>query len=388
MTAVPTTPGPVRKRRWVGPALLCTWVLILCFVPDPRPLGAPAWAVAAIRAISGVDEPAGRLLATLALRSAGLALLGALVMVAMAAKRWDRRSAAAIVLAPVLATATLWVNLGYVPIAQQIKVAAAAAATGAIAKLALHRSPLTASGLVVALGGLFAWGTATGIGDELDAAARTVGRQLLADAEELPDGDEGFVLLVERSFRIAEAGGQGSDPVRANEAAILALAVILGDEQIARVAGRHVDRSRLAEATALRKRITLFGRKDWSRHFWVSAGLTLLSDADRSIAVGLSKELMDATPGGTGFSFADLAADAAGNRFALAATRDEESALALQARLRAGFRIAEFVPVLRDLPEGLSRQEFQDRFGGLGGSETTRLVDEIRSRFANCAGLR
>jgi len=288
----------------------------------------------------------------------------------------------------VLATATLWVNLGYFPIAQQIKVAAAAAATGAIAKLALHRSPLTALGLVVALGGLFAWGTATGVGDELDAAARTVGRQLLADAEKLPDGDEGFVRLIERSFQIAEAGEQGSDPVRANEAAILALAVILGDEQIAKVAGRHVDRSRLAEATALRKRIMLFGRKDWSRHFWVSAGLTLLSDADRSIAVGLSKELMDATPGGTGFSFADLAADAAGNRFALAATRDEESALALQARIRAGFRIADFVPELRDLPEGLSRQEFQDRFGGLGGSETTRLVDEIRSRFANCAGLR
>lgn len=74
------------------------------------------------------------------------------------------------------------------------------------------------------------------------------------------------------------------------------------------------------------------GRKDWSRHFWVSAGLTVLSDGDRTMAVGLIKEIMDATPGGSGFSFADLAADRAGNLFALAAIRDEESARAMQQR--------------------------------------------------------
>jgi hypothetical protein len=368
--------------------LLVAWVLFLCFVPDPRPLGAPPWAVGAVRAVAGVDEPAGRLLATLALRAAGLALLGALLSVAMGAKRWDRRGAAALALAPLLAIATLWVNLGYFPIAQQLVIAAAAAATGAIARLALHRSPLTAVALAVALAGAFGWGVATGIGDELDGAARAVGRRLLDAAATVPDGDDGFVRLIELAFGSAEAGDGAADPVRANEAAILALAVILGDEQIASVASRDLDRDRLAEAKALRKRITLLGRKDWPRHFWVSAGLTLLSDADRSIAVGLSKELMDATPGGSGFSFADLAADAAGSRFTLAATRDDASARALQARLRAGFRIADHVPELRDLPEGISRQEFADRFGGLGGSETTRLVDEIRRRLERCAGLR
>ena len=137
----------------------------------------------------------------------------------------------------------------------------------------------------------------------------------------------------------------------------------------------------------LRERIKLYGRGDWPQHFWVSAGLTLLSDADRSIAVGLTKELMDATPGGTGFSFSDLAADAAGNRFTRTATRDAESARALQARILAGVRIGDFCPELRDLPEGISREDFHERYGGLGGAETRRVVDEIRRRLAGCPGL-
>ena len=96
---------------------------------------------------------------------------------------------------------------------------------------------------------------------------------------------------------------------------------------------------------------------------------------------------MDTTPGGSGFSFADLAADEAGNRFTRAATRDPASARALQARIRAGLRFADFVPELRDLPEGIPGAEFQERYGGLGGAETKRLVDEIERRLAACPGL-
>ena len=203
----------------------------------------------------------------------------------------------------------------------------------------------------------------------------------------MPDGDAGHARLIELAFGFAEDDSHGTDPVLANRAAILALAVILGDERVAWVARRDLDPNRLPEAVALRERITLLGRKDWPRHFWVSAGLALLSDAERSIAVGLAKELMDATPGGSGFSFPDLAADAAGNRFTRAATRDEASARALQARIRAGVHLADFVPELGDLPEGLSREDFQARFGGLGGAETKRVVEEIERRLAGCRGL-
>jgi hypothetical protein len=362
-------------------------LLILCFVPDPRPLGAPEWAVAAVRAGTGLGEPAARAIATLTLRATGLAVLGALLMAAAGGEGWNRRSLTAILLSPLLAIGALWVNLGYFPIALQIQIASASAVTGAIAALALRSRPLIAVCLLIGLGGVFAWGTATGIRDELDNAARAVGRHVLAAAGEVPDGDEGHVRLIELAFGFAEADSRGRDPVLANEAAILALAVILGEEKVADVARRDIDASRLPEANALRERIRLYGRKDWPQHFWVSAGLTLLADADRSTAVGLTKELMDATPGGTGFSFTDLAADAAGNRFARAATRDEPSARALQARIHAGVRIADYVPELRDLPEGISLEDFANRYGGVGGDETRRVVDEIERRLAACPGL-
>ncbi len=138
----------------------------------------------------------------------------------------------------------------------------------------------------------------------------------------------------------------------------------------------------------LRNRVTLRDRNDLSRHFWVSAALAILSDENRSMTVGIAKEMMDATPGGSGFSFVDLTADRAGNLFAVTATRDPGSARAMQARIRNGVRISDLCPDVRDLPEGLSRDEFQAEYGGLGGVETRKVVEEIRSRLATCAALR
>jgi hypothetical protein len=319
MTA-PSVPasGPVTA---ISRALLPVWLLVLWLVPDPRPLGAPGWAVTAVASL-GIGEAGARVVATMALRSAGLALLGALCMWASGARPWARRCLAVLAAAPCLAVAVLWANCGYFPIGPQIRIAAISALCGALAAIALRRSLIAAGVLAALVGGLFAWGTATGIGDDLDAAARATGRHVLAAAREVPDGDAGFERLLELAFAFAEDNSHGTDGVLPNRAAVLALAVILGDEAVAKVAGRRLDALRLPEAEALRARITIHGRKDWPRHFWVSAGLTLLADPDRSNAIGLTKELMDSTAGGTGFSFADVAADAAGNRFAVAATRD------------------------------------------------------------------
>jgi hypothetical protein len=371
------------SAHWIGSALLGAWILFLWLEPEPRPLGAPEWIVAALRASSGLGEPAARLVATLCVRATGLVVLGALTMQVL-----GRRGAlAAVLLAPLLAIGVLWANLGYFPIALQIGIASVAAVAGALGWLALKRRPLVAAGLALALGALCAWASATGIRDELDNATRAVARRVLDAARELPDGEEGHARLVELAFGVAHADSQGRDPLLANQAAILALSVILGEEQVAAVARREIDARRLPEVAALRARVTLQGRKDWPQHFWVSAGLALLADSGRSIAVGLSKELMDATPGGSGFSFADLAADEAGNRFTRAATRDEPSARALQSRIRAGFRSEDFVPELRDLPEGISSADFHERYGGLGGAGTRRVVDEVERRLAACAGL-
>ena len=376
----------ISPATWVWGGLLIMWFVALCLGPDPRPLGAPDWAVNVMQLV-GLGEPAARVAATLVLRVCGLALLGMLLMLTSGARRLGWISAIAILLAPVLAIAALWANYGYFPIDSQIQIATASAALGGLAGLALLRNLYAAISVVVITAALFAWGAATGIDDELDAMTRAVGQHVLAATDDIPDGDAGFVKLLEVAFVFAEDNSHNDDPVRFNEAAILALGVILGDERVADVARRHIDENALPEVTALRARVSAHGRNDWSRHFWVSAALTVLSDADRSITVGLTKELMDAVPGGSGFSFADLAADAAGSTFASAATRDRASARATQRRIISGVRVADFLPDFQDLPEGLTRDELQSIYGGLGGDGTQEVVDEIRRLLATSAGL-
>jgi len=67
----------------------------------------------------------------------------------------------------------------------------------------------------------------------------------------------------------------GTDAVLANQAAILALGIILGEERLAQMAIRKVSLHRNDEFDALRARITLRDRHDLPRHFWVSAGLVV-----------------------------------------------------------------------------------------------------------------
>ena len=88
-----------------------------------------------------------------------------------------------------------------------------------------------------------------------------------------------------------------------NQAAVLLPGIILGDERLAQMARRSVDLNRVDEFGVLPGRITLRRRQDLSRHFWVSAGLVILTDANRSLTVGIGKEMMDATPGGSVFWF-------------------------------------------------------------------------------------
>jgi hypothetical protein len=120
------------------------------------------------------------------------------------------------------------------------------------------------------------------------------------------------------------------------------------------------------------------------KHFWVSAALTVLSDQERSITVGITKELMDAKPGGSGFSFVDLMADQAGNRFAIAATKDDDSARLMQLLLRREITTSDFLPPIEGIPEGMTEAEFQSDYGGLRGKKTTEVVKEIQRRLEKC----
>jgi hypothetical protein len=376
-----------KSERAIWGVLLLTWFVALCVVPDPRPLGAPEWSVRATGGLIGLSEPAARAVATIVLRASGLGLIGILVSLTLSSVRMRRAAPVALTAAPLVAVASQWINYGYFPVFAQIQLGVASAVLGALAGLALRRSRMALAALIILAVGLFAWGTSTGVSDELDAAARATGQYLLAQTEDIPPGDEGFTKLLRLAFSYAEDNSHRTDAVPANKAAILALGVILGEEKVAEVAGRRIDLGRVDEFNTLRRRVTLRGRNDLTQHFWVSAALTILSDESRSITVGIGKEMMDATPGGSGFSFVDLTADRAGTLFADRATSSEDSARELQMLIRRGLGSEDLCPDIQGLPEGIPGDEFQADYGGLGGEQTGNIVEEIQRRLSTCDGL-
>ena len=221
------------------------------------------------------------------------------------------------------------------------------------------------------------------------SATQVYYRHLVKEAEGLPKGDERFGAFLEAAFRLARerSARQDKDPALENRAAILALAVLLGHHRVEDLVGT-VSTSDL-QRTARRAvgRVPLRRRADWTKHFWVSAALALVSNGRISDGVGLFKEELDAE-GGSGFSFSDLQADRAGTLFALNATRDERSARSVQDRLAAGFAVDDFFPPGADLPEGIPDAELQSDYGGVGGDRYNQVLAELESRLAACAGLK
>ncbi len=382
-----TTVGRSRPRTILWMVLAIGWALVLCFLLDPKPLAAPAWAISMVQAVLGLAEPVARIIAAALVRLGGVGVLGALVMLASGERGFTRRGFLILVLTPVLALVTMWVNYRYFPIAAQVKLIAIATLCGSLAGLTLRRSWKAGVVLVLLLGVLYVQFTGYDVDDDLEFATRAQVKHLLAGAADIPGGDEGFLRLTQQAFSFASTRSRGSDPVLQNKAAVLALALMLGHEKLAGLADRHIDPLTLPACDSLRARLTIHERPDWVRHFCVSAGLTVMKHDDRSMTVGIVKELKDANPGGSGFSFGDLTADVAGNLFALAATRDAEAAGAMQERTRSGLAIMDLFPDVHDLPEGLTAEQFSSRYGGVGGAGTDSLVNVITQRLSACAAL-
>lgn len=135
-----------------------------------------------------------------------------------------------------------------------------------------------------------------------------------------------------------------------------------------------------ATAAARRRNVlgkpTARGRSDTLKHFVVMAALAAQLSVVEAEAVGFAKEAVDAQ-GGTGFSFADLAANRAGIRFA---ERVLDRRLTLET-IASRFDVEHFVPDLDGLPEGLASDEVIERFGGRGDPRFEAVMHDIESRL-------
>lgn len=123
---------------------------------------------------------------------------------------------------------------------------------------------------------------------------------------------------------------------------------------------------------------TARGRHDILKHFVVSAALVPIVGKKEADLWGVGKELADASRlRGSGYSFADLAADRAGVRFAervLAGNPPLES-------LAQHFRVANYVPPLDGLEEGLKLADLLDRYGGQGDPRYDAEIAKIDARI-------
>ena len=127
--------------------------------------------------------------------------------------------------------------------------------------------------------------------------------------------------------------------------------------------------------------ITLRGRHDSAQHFVISAALAAWAGEPVATAIGVYKELEDARRG-SGFSFADLAADRAGTRFGELVT---SNATRLDEVLAGKPGDADLLPQLDGLPEFLPEAEFRRRYGSPGEPAFEKVADEIERRLSALA---
>ena len=247
------------------------------------------------------------------------------------------------------------------------------------ASLVYHRMELP-PGLLAS----FIWGS--GSNEEMRVAVRSHIERLLEAVPSLPRGEPRLGTVVEVAFARARERSTTSSPVLENRAALLALGILLGHRRLEDFVGQVMDERDWRRAAPL-ARTTLRGRDDWTKHFFVSAALTVLSAQAPSDAIGVFKEELDAG-GGSGFSFGDLMADRAGTTFALLATHDAAAARTLQERLAAGFRVDDFFPEAADLPEDIQAAELEARYGGVGGRLFRQYAAEVERRLWRCPAYR
>lgn len=184
---------------------------------------------------------------------------------------------------------------------------------------------------------------------------------------------EALEVQVRRAFE-----GPVTQPVEANRAAFVALAMLAVSPRVGELAG--LSPHAVADCAPPAAPLRLAGRADLAKHWALSAALAATLGEPLSLDLGQWKELAD-SDGGTGFSFVDIAANRSGLAWARRAT-EPATAAAARAELAAINRAQLFPIELLAEAEGLSAAEFDRRYGALGSAEYRAVVERVDRRLA------
>lgn len=180
---------------------------------------------------------------------------------------------------------------------------------------------------------------------------------LLAHAEHLADinqklsGKTQLDDVLRPMFSFAQQRSDQHDPVIENRAVFIALGAYVLNRDLPKLLGEQSTRTTKA------RRMYLKGRHDLSKHLVLSAAITSMADSQMAAAIGLEKEVRDST-GGSGFSFADLAADHAGIQLAEQAMASASEARKIQRNMAIMPEASMYMPDIDQLPEGLQQADF------------------------------
>nr|WP_319392354.1 hypothetical protein [uncultured Desulfobacter sp.] len=190
-----------------------------------------------------------------------------------------------------------------------------------------------------------------------------------------------MVRVIRPLFKLALAQSKVSkEPVEENSALLQAISLFC----LGRGVEHFVSKERALDVKPPERiTLTLWGRQDLVKHFFVSAGIAVSGGTNLSNFAGLAKEVND-SGGGSGFSFADLAADRAGVRFAELATGSARKASAVQQTMATVKTEDQFMPRIDNLPEGIMELQFKKRYSDFDSTAYRLVEDEIARRINAC----
>lgn len=206
-------------------------------------------------------------------------------------------------------------------------------------------------------------------------------QEIIEISYELGQRKSSLAHFIRPLFRFAKSRSRsGQNPVDENRAAIIALtAYTLGKDLNTLLGNPDAASARKPKSVVL----SLRDRNDLAKHFMVSAAISVAGGTGLANVAGVFKELEDSR-GGSGFSFADLAADHAGVRLGeliLASSSDAEFVQSILSKTR---NEDDFMPRVDNLPEGLQEYEFKKTYENID-SETYKLMEnEIDRRILGC----
>jgi hypothetical protein len=198
-------------------------------------------------------------------------------------------------------------------------------------------------------------------------------------AQEFNSGQSvSLARLLTPMFKHARDRSESGNPIDENKAVITVLAAYIN----------RLNLAKLSPATEKIKpprplTIVLRDRKDLAQHFITSSALAFAGGSGFSNAVGIFKEISDSR-GGSGFSFADLAADLSGTRFGKLSTKSRQSARQVQRRLSILINESFIQPDIKGLPEAMSENNFRRRFGGTSSPAYIQMLSNIQASIRRC----